>query len=97
MNDETCGFSTAELLAYLCSIDVQITDDHGRLACAAPKGVLTPALQRELRARKTEILELLRQNGASQNCIHECFEAQASRTPDAIAVVCGPERLTYRQ
>jgi amino acid adenylation domain-containing protein len=28
--------------------------------------------------------------------IHEWVERQASETPDAIAVICGPEQLTYR-
>ncbi len=28
-------------------------------------------------------------------CIHELFEAQAARTPEAIAVECGAARLTY--
>ncbi|MDB4970228.1 MAG: amino acid adenylation domain protein, partial [Myxococcales bacterium] len=32
-----------------------------------------------------------------QSCIHELFAAQAARTPDAIAVEFGDERLTYRQ
>ncbi|HEX8475509.1 MAG TPA: amino acid adenylation domain-containing protein [Pyrinomonadaceae bacterium] len=30
-------------------------------------------------------------------CFHSLFEAQAERTPDAIAAVCGTERLTYRE
>ncbi|MGH7411975.1 MAG: non-ribosomal peptide synthetase, partial [Candidatus Methylomirabilis sp.] len=30
-------------------------------------------------------------------CIHELFEAQVERTPDAIAVVMGDEQLTYRE
>ena len=30
-------------------------------------------------------------------CVHELFERQAARTPEAIAVVCGAERLTYRE
>ena len=30
-------------------------------------------------------------------CIHELFEAQVSRTPDATAVVSGPDALTYRE
>jgi len=31
-----------------------------------------------------------------QLCIHQLFEAQAERTPDACAVVCGDEQVTYR-
>jgi len=32
-----------------------------------------------------------------QVCIHMLFEAQVERTPDAIALVVGEQRLTYRQ
>jgi amino acid adenylation domain-containing protein len=34
---------------------------------------------------------------SSSGCIHEIFEAQADRTPDALAVVLGSQRLTYRE
>jgi amino acid adenylation domain-containing protein len=30
-------------------------------------------------------------------CVHQLFEEQASRTPDAVAVVYGEQRLTYRE
>ena len=30
-------------------------------------------------------------------CVHHLFEAQVKRTPNAVAVICGPERLTYRE
>ena len=30
-------------------------------------------------------------------CIHQLFERQAERTPDAVAIVAGQERLTYRE
>ncbi|WP_062346052.1 non-ribosomal peptide synthetase [Herbidospora yilanensis] len=30
-------------------------------------------------------------------CLHEAFDDQAARTPDAVAVVAGEERLTYRE
>ena len=30
-------------------------------------------------------------------CIHQLFEAQAERTPDAIAVVSGDDAITYRE
>ncbi|MCA1568067.1 MAG: amino acid adenylation domain-containing protein [Acidobacteria bacterium] len=29
------------------------------------------------------------------SCIHELFEAQAARTPGAVALVCGEQRVTY--
>ena len=37
-------------------------------------------------------------SGVSQGaCIHELFEAQVERTPDAVAVVYRDEELTYRE
>jgi amino acid adenylation domain-containing protein len=30
-------------------------------------------------------------------CVHELFEEQAAQAPDAVAVVCGGERLTYAE
>jgi non-ribosomal peptide synthetase component F len=33
----------------------------------------------------------------SQRCVHELFEAQAARAPDAIAITCEKENLTYAQ
>lgn len=30
-------------------------------------------------------------------CIHQLFEAQVEKTPDAVAVVCGKEQLTYQE
>ncbi|WP_323145084.1 non-ribosomal peptide synthetase [Massilia phyllosphaerae] len=32
-----------------------------------------------------------------RDCIHQLFEAQAARTPDATALVCGDTRLSYRE
>jgi non-ribosomal peptide synthetase component F len=32
-----------------------------------------------------------------QQCVHELFEAQAARTPDAVAVTSGDEQLTYAE
>ena len=30
-------------------------------------------------------------------CVHELVEAQAARSPDSVAVICGDEQLTYRE
>ncbi len=32
-----------------------------------------------------------------ESCFHELFAAQAARTPDAIAAVCGEQQITYRE
>ncbi len=32
-----------------------------------------------------------------EQTVHELFQAQVSRTPDAVAVAAGPQRLTYRE
>ena len=34
---------------------------------------------------------------APRECVHELIAAQAARTPEAVAVVDGPRRLTYRE
>jgi amino acid adenylation domain-containing protein len=38
-----------------------------------------------------------RQNSQNDKCIHQLFEEQVDRNPDATAVVCGPNQLTYRE
>jgi amino acid adenylation domain-containing protein len=50
----------AELLKQLRSLGVQLTLEGDTLRLNAPKGALTPELQRALRASKQELLELLR-------------------------------------
>jgi non-ribosomal peptide synthetase-like protein len=34
---------------------------------------------------------------AEEQCLHEVFEAQAAKTPDATAIVCGDARWTYAE
>ena len=47
-------------------------------------------------------LQLVEWNSTSRpyelnRCLHQFFEAQVERTPDAVALVCGAEQLTYRE
>ena len=51
--------NTVELLGQLRARDVRISLEDGKLRVNAPKGVLTPELQEQLRARKDDILALL--------------------------------------
>jgi amino acid adenylation domain-containing protein len=59
-----------DLLQRLRALGVQLALDGETLRLNAPKGVLTPALQAELKAAKPEVIELLRAmqaNGAAAN------------------------------
>ena len=51
-------------------------------------------------AERRQVLETWNRTAAREPgdvCIHHLFEAQAERTPDADAVVCEDETLTYRE
>ncbi|HEX8189018.1 MAG TPA: amino acid adenylation domain-containing protein, partial [Pyrinomonadaceae bacterium] len=49
--------------------------------------------------RRTLLVEWNRTNGGGEpaECLHRLFEAQAARTPDAVAIVCGERRVSYRE
>ncbi|WP_414620778.1 aminotransferase class V-fold PLP-dependent enzyme [Calothrix sp. CCY 0018] len=54
--------SIEEFLLDISSLDIKLKIDGNRLYCNAPEGQLTPELSVQLRERKTEILEFLRNN-----------------------------------
>jgi len=51
--------TTAEFVSHLHSLDIKLWADGDHLRCNAPKDVLTPALQTELKDRKAELLAFL--------------------------------------
>ncbi|GIJ64867.1 non-ribosomal peptide synthetase [Virgisporangium aurantiacum] len=53
--------TTAEFLAHLRRLGVEVSSDGDRPRVVAPKGVLTPALREELTARREEIAAFLKQ------------------------------------
>jgi len=55
--------------------------------------LLTPAEERQLRSE----WNLTQADFPSEGLFHQIFEEQATRTPNAVAVVCGRESLSYRQ
>jgi amino acid adenylation domain-containing protein len=52
---------TQEFLSFLCSRDIKLWIENGRLRCSAPKEALTPDIKAELAARQAEILAFIRQ------------------------------------
>jgi amino acid adenylation domain-containing protein len=53
--------STVEYLSYLRGLNVNVSAEAGRLRINAPAGVVTPEIQKELTARKTEIIDFLKE------------------------------------
>ena len=58
--------SLSELLANLASKDIKIWADGGKLRCSGPDHFMTPELQFELGARKTELLAFLNEVNSPQ-------------------------------
>jgi amino acid adenylation domain-containing protein len=46
-------------------------------------------------AERQQLVAPVERSAYPELCIHEWFAQQAARTPDAVAVVCGNERLSY--
>ncbi len=63
--------------------------------------LLTSADEQQLLVAWNDTVVVPSPGGASgldeYRCLHEHFEAQVARTPDATAVVCGGRSLTYRE
>jgi amino acid adenylation domain-containing protein len=88
-------------------------DAAGRLDCVAPSAFdqgltaglaphtqeaeLPPLLDEAERHRVLVEWNRTEADYPLHKCVHELIEAQAVRTPEAIAVVCDDERLTYAQ
>ncbi|HEY9858880.1 MAG TPA: amino acid adenylation domain-containing protein, partial [Candidatus Obscuribacterales bacterium] len=57
--------TTAEFLAYLRQLDIQVWLEGANLRCSAPEGVLTPELRAAIAQSKSELLHWLHQAHAS--------------------------------
>ncbi|MBN8226873.1 amino acid adenylation domain-containing protein [Corallococcus macrosporus] len=69
-------------------------EDTGGLPALAPAA---PVLSAEERHRVLVTWNDTAKDFPRDACLHHLVEAQARRTPDAVAVVAGPVRLTYRE
>ncbi len=71
-------------------LDAAITDPSMSLS-ALP--LLTDEERHQLLCEWNET----RRDFPRDRCVHELFEEQAARTPEAVALICGGERLTYAE
>ena len=71
-------------------LDAAVTDPSVRLG-ALP--LLTDEERHQLLFEWNET----RRDFPRDRCVHELFEEQAARAPEAVALVCGGERLTYAE
>jgi amino acid adenylation domain-containing protein len=70
-------------------LEATITDSDQRLA---ELPLLTSVERHQLLSERNEV-----RADEPLKCVHELFEIQAERTPDAIALLFGERRLTYRE
>ena len=73
----------------------EIVEARKRRFAARPVGaieVLSPAERRQIAAWSAGP-----PLAPADLCLHELIAAQVARTPDAVALVCGDERLSYRE
>ncbi|UGY30097.1 amino acid adenylation domain-containing protein (plasmid) [Bradyrhizobium septentrionale] len=77
-----------------------MTQHLQNLLCAVKADAQQPVGRVELlsSSERAYVLEALNRTAVTypeQQCIHELFEAQVRRAPDAVAVVCAEERVSY--
>ncbi|MDA9420846.1 peptide synthetase, partial [Bradyrhizobium sp. CCBAU 53380] len=99
------GEEIAGTLAYATALFDRATIERQRGYLLALLRAMAADAQQEVRriellstAERTYLLEELNQTAArypAERCIHELFEAQVHKAPDAVAVVCEDERLSY--
>lgn len=77
-------------------LEALVADDAGAAALDAPLGRL-PMLAELERRQVLEKWNDTRAAGPVDACVHELFEAQVARTPDAPAVEFQGRRLSYRE
>ncbi len=81
---------TRMLKHFTVLLDAAVTDPSAKLS-AMP--LLTDEERHQLLCEWNDT----RRDFPRDRCVHELFEEQAARAPEAVALVCGDERLTYAE
>ena len=88
MKEKTAG----EFLSFLRDRGVRLAAEGDRLACNAPKGVLTPELKAELSSRKIDLIEFLT-NASLRGTPPPGIHKLDNRTE--LPLSCGQQRLWF--
>ncbi|PDT56268.1 non-ribosomal peptide synthetase, partial [Bradyrhizobium diazoefficiens] len=101
------GEEIAGTLGYATALFDQATIERQRGYLLALLRAMAADAQQEVHriellstAERTYLLEELNRTAApypAERCIHELFEVQVHKAPDAVAVVCEDERLSYAE
>jgi len=89
--DRIADATAARLLAHLHTLLAGMADNPQRALAALP--LLTAAERRRVLVE----WNATRVPSPQDRCIHRLIEAQAARTPEAVALIHRHERLTYRE
>ncbi|MEL4894894.1 thioester reductase domain-containing protein [Crocosphaera sp. Alani8] len=85
--------SINEFLGELEALDIKLRLDGDRLRCNAPKGVLTPAIQGELKARKPEIIAFLTPAKTQANLKAEAVLDPSIIPPNPYKIASEPTKI----
>ncbi len=83
------------LLAHLERLLAGLVDPEARETRLTSLPLLAPAERLQMLVEWNDTGTGLVRDVPDDRCLHELFAAQAATTPEAVAVVCGTERLTY--
>jgi natural product biosynthesis luciferase-like monooxygenase protein len=81
----------AELAANFATLLSGLADDPGR-----PIGSV-PLMDEDRRARTLSAWNDTARPFPEDLCVHEAFEVKAAEQPDAVAIICGSDEITYRE
>ncbi|HEX2092174.1 MAG TPA: AMP-binding protein, partial [Longimicrobiaceae bacterium] len=97
------------LLEKLGTAGIRLRIQGGELRVAGNRAALDAETIAQLREHRAALLEIVGDHGeewwtpsqpaaaGGGRCVHEMFEAQVERTPDAVALVCESRSLTYAE
>jgi amino acid adenylation domain-containing protein len=86
----------SEFISKLDKTGIKLWIEKDKLRYKAPEGVLNQEVRDEIIKYKLEIIDYLKKM-EEQLCIHRLLEKQVENRPEAVAVSCEDEYLTFRQ